>query len=157
MPETKLELVPETTLQEAKKFLRDNWKDGCTCLACGQHVQLYSRPITSSMAYGLILLYKAPRQFIHIEEFLKTKDIPASIRGDFSKLRYWDLIEPSENYEGHYKITDTGILFVRLAICVRSHVLLYNNKSYGLAGERVNIKYCLKKKFDYNKLMKGVL
>ena len=118
---------------------------------------MYTRPITSAMAYGLILLSRAPRGFIHIEEFLKTKDIPSSIRGDFPKLRYWDLIQPSQDMDGYYKITDTGIAFVVQAVKVKSHALLYNNKCYGLTGDHVDIVYCLKKKFNYKKLMEGTL
>lgn len=111
------------------------------------------------MAYALIIMYKSNVQFrwIHAETMLKEAECPASIRGDFSKLKYWGLIQPNEESEGFYKITQKGIDFVEGKTKVESHVMLYNNKFYGFKGNYVGIKECLKKKFNYEKLMEGGL
>lgn len=153
------------TLGEARAYLRNNWEKGCVCGNCGQHVQRYSRPITSSMAAGLILMYKfqfpyteTKIQWIHLETFLKNKkDIPSSIRGDMSKLRFWGLIDTHEEEDGLYRVSDKGALFVEGNVKVERNVLLFNNKAYGFKGDYVDIKQCLKNKFDYLKLMKGEL
>lgn len=158
-------LTPQSTIQEAKAFLRERWEKGTECPCCTQHVQKYSRPITSAMAMALIILYKecrkggrhVDRPWIHAETMLKGADCPASIRGDFSKLKYWGLIYPKEEMEGYYDITVKGILFVEGKVKVESHVMLYNNKYYGTKGDYVSIKDCLKKKFNYEKLMEGTL
>jgi len=134
-----------TTLIEAKKFLRDNYKKGTTCPCCAQPVKMYRRPITSAMAIGLITLYKEKELNItHIEDFFKLcKELPSSIRGDFPKLRYWDIIELVSEQDGYYKITKKGERFVKGNEAVKSHVLLYNNKSYGLDGNLITINECL--------------
>jgi hypothetical protein len=163
----KLEKLPDsTTLGEIRAFLRKEWEKGCECPSCGQRVQRYSRPITSAMAYALILFFQRylanKRQnnsetWIHAETFLKNSDCPSSIRGDFSKLKYWGLIQPAEESEGFYMITEKGIQFVLGNVKVESNVLIYNNKFLGFKGDYKDIKECLKTKFNYELLMKGVL
>lgn len=160
------------TLGEVRKILREKIDAGLACPCCTQHVQRYSRPITSAMAAGLILLvnyenkvyntepivWRSESKWTHIEDFFKNiPNLPASIRGDFSKLRFWDLIEPNPENEGYYRSTFSGQSFVKYGDNVQSNVLIFNNKSYGFRGEFVNIKHCLKNKFDYDKLMKGEL
>lgn len=149
------------TITEAKSFLRENWSKGATCPCCQQHVQLYRRPITSAMAAGLILMYHFRKNaFTHVEDFFKKIKCPSSIRGDFSKLRYWGLIEENteeEGQEGFYRVTAKGREFVRCEIKVESHIQLYNDKFYGFVGNYVDIRDCLKTKFDYEKLMAGML
>lgn len=94
--------------------------------------------------------------FGHVEDFFKKENISSSIRGDFPKLRFWGLIEPGVT-DGYYRITNKGFLFVECKTKVESNVMLYNNKSYGFKGKYVDIRECLKKKFDYELLMKGWL
>lgn len=154
-----MEIMKETTLKEAQAELRKNLEDGGICPCCKQHVQIYSRPITSSMAYALIIFYRYCKEkdlsLAHAESVFKLVNVPASLRGDFSKLRFWGLINFLE--DGFYNVTKEGEAFVTNQITVLSHVRLYNNKMYGSFGKNVNIKDCLKKKFDLDKLMKGLL
>lgn len=159
-----MERLPDSTsLGTVRSILREKWDEGLTCPCCQQHVQRYSRPITSAMAAGLILFYyqqirNPETQWIHAEEFFKEKrGLPSSIRGDFSKLRFWGLIQANDESEGYYRVTDKGMDFVKLSAKVESHVMLYNNKSYGFKGHYVDIQWCLKKKFDYIKLLNGTL
>ncbi len=156
-----MERLPDTmTLGEARKLLREKADKGLDCPCCTQHTQVYHRPITSAMAYGLILFYNhdTGRKPIHAEDFFKgVKDLPSSIRGDFSKLRFWGLIQADPNNEGWYYVTFSGMVFVLGRIKVKSHVKLFNNKKYGMDGEEVDIRECLKNKFDYLKLMEGTL
>lgn len=160
-------LPDSTLLGEARLYLRTNIRKGVSCPCCTQRVQQYERPITSAMAYGLILLYRHYKKnfhpfqintYVHLESILKeTPDIPSSIRGDMSKLKYWDIILPNPDQDGYYKLTDKGIAFIKGEIRVESHAILFNNKFYGFKGELVGISECLKNKFDFNKLMEGIL
>jgi hypothetical protein len=156
-------LPDSTTLGQAKMALRTKLTEGATCPCCQQHAQMYSRPITSAMAAALILLYRHQLSnpgmtWFHAENFFKDrKNIPASIRGDFSKLRFWGLIQADDDSEGYYRVTTKGIDFIKGEIKVESNVKLYNNKAYGFKGGYVNIHHCLKKKFNYELLMKGIL
>lgn len=157
-------LKPEIyTLDDAKKYLRNNFEDGCKCPACGQMVKLYKRKITSSMAYGLIILSKKTSvgEYIHLLNFFKNIDyVPAGIVGDLPKLRWWGLIkesdEPKEDgnpNNGYYSLTSNGKLFVDDMISVSKYVYLYNNKVQSRSDEQVKIKEALKDKFDYSEIM----
>ena len=149
------------TLSEAKEYLKDNYKDGCICPTCNQFVKLYKRALTSSMAYGLILLYKSNKtDYFHIENYLKEQDCPSSIRGDISKLCHFGLLQRQEGKKedgnpssGHYKLTDKARAFVMGKITVPKHVNIYNKIVYGYSENHTNIKGALKKKFNYNELL----
>jgi len=124
------------------------------------------------MAYALILMFKAPADvhteegYIHIENYFKSiKDLPASIRADVPKLRFWDLIVPWQgNTEdgnpnsGFYKLTQWGKDFVQLKTKVPPVVRLYNNKFYGYKKglPEISIVQALKNKFNYKELMHGL-
>ncbi len=162
-----IEILPSSTVEEAKVFLRERFHDGATCPVCLQHCQMYRRPITSSMAYALVLFYLAPKPadgYVHVEEYLKKQKCAASIRGDFSKLRFWKLVEPKEGAKddgnpsnGFYKITLKGQQFVENKIEVPRHVFLYNNKAYAFSEEVIGVEKTLRDRFNYDKLMKGEL
>lgn len=161
-------------LSDAQSFVKKNLQgEGSICPCCNQMAKMYRRPITSSMAYGLYLMYKEyqnTKDFIHIERFFKRKDIPSSIRGDIPKLRFWGLIEMKQNIEvtpagknkgepveGFYKVTAKGVDFIENKITVPCSVWVYNNTPYDFEGKEVSIKDCFKKKFDYDKLIKNTL
>lgn len=164
----------EITIEQARNKMRPLLKKGTVCLCCGGNVKMYSRTITSAMAYGLIILYNESNRIvnhsyylIHIENFFKSiPGLPASIRADVPKLRFWNLIQP-EGQEGEdgnpsngmYKITELGKSFIEGLVTVPRHVKIYNNKFYGYEQSTgtISIKEALKNKFDYKKLMKGEL
>lgn len=152
-------------LKEAKEFLRENWMegDGVDCPCCSQRVKLYRRNITSSMAAGLIVLYKHktedPNGWVHIPSLVKQNHL---LTGDFAKLKYWGLIVPKDeirddgsNRNGYYKITTDGRLFVEGRLQVEKYKFIFNKKVYdtGEVQELIDIHAALKNKFNYNELM----
>jgi len=155
------------TIHEAKKELREHWLEGASCPVCNQYVKLYHRKITSSMAYGLILVYRYFRihpeaEFVHVSDYLNTLEIDGAIRntGDITKLRYWGLIdsdktvrEDGSKRSGFWTITEKGKQFVRGEITVPSHVKIFNNKYFGFTGEHITIREALQNKFNYDELM----
>ena len=158
------------TISEAKASMRPLLRTGVVCPVCNQFVKQYSRSITSSMAYGLVLLnYRAETKGVtnyeHIENLFKViNDLPSSVRGDIPKLRFWGLIEPRMDDKvdgnpnsGYYRITQQGKDFVNGKIKVLSHVLIYNNKMYGFPPEakEISIEQAIKNKFDYKSFIKG--
>ena len=161
------QLSSNTTLGEAKKFLHDNWDVGAVCPCCTQMVKLYHRPITSSMAYALILLYKYVEasdgiiEYIHMNNYLNSLDIPFPVKsGDNAKLRYWGLIEEKVEIRkdgskraGYWRVTELGKQFARGEIGVQQYARVFSSKCYGLAGEHIGIRDALGKKFNYNELM----
>lgn len=153
------------TISQAKAFLRQNFEKGCECPACGQHVKIYKRPLTSAMIHALIIISKAPTDpegYVHVENYLKSRaDVPASVRGDMSKLRYWGLIAPKDakredgsSRNGYYKILEAGKKFIKGEISVYSHVMIYNNMFIGFYGEPKNISQIVKK-FNYKELIES--
>ena len=157
------------TISEAKDSMRPLLRKGVVCPVCHQFVKQYSRSITSSMAYGLVLLnYRADvkgiEEYLHFENYFKSiPDIPSSIRSDVPKLRFWGLIEPRMDEKGdgnpnsgYYRITQQGKDFVNGKVKVMSHVLIYNNKMYGFPPEakEISIEQAIKNKFDYKSFIK---
>lgn len=160
-------LPANTPLTEAKEFLRDNWDEGAICPCCTQTVKLYKRPITSSMAYALILLYKhfeknPDQEWVHMNDYLNSiEGLPFPVKsGDNAKLRYWELLEEKVEVRddgskraGYWKLTQLGRDFVEGRTTVQSHARVFNSKSYGLIGDLVDIHQALGNKFNYSELM----
>lgn len=150
------------TIDDAKIFLRANWRNpgGVLCPCCNQNVYLYDRQIYKTMAEQLIELYRLSRTrrgFYHISK-LKP---PKSGGGDFSKLRYWGLVEPEPKNDdpekrssGNWRITQKGIDFVEERITIPKFCYTYNKKPLKLGGPDVSILDCLAKdRFRYDELM----
>jgi hypothetical protein len=157
------------TINEAQRYMRERIKEGVQCPCCYQNVKMYYRPLSSSMVYGLMLIYREfnrtfgpPVEWLHVENFFKDiKGLPSSVRGDIPKLRFWGLIEPfscglddGNPNNGMYRITDLGRKFVEGKVLLQNKVKLYNNKFYGFAGPEVDIFVALKNKFNYNEIIK---
>jgi len=152
------------SLSEAKKELGTKLKEGTTCPCCGQYAKIYRRKLSSAMACGLIKMYRLHKlDWFHAEDSFKTcTGLPSSIRGDFSKLRHWGLIEkreknddPDKKDSGYYHVTQKGADFALGFIKVPSHVLLYNTTCLGLDGNRIEILTALRNKFSYKDLMEN--
>lgn len=150
---------PLTTLREVHAFLRSHSKDGTECPACFQRVQMYRRPITSTMARSLIALYRAggTTEFVHLPTVLDKKG------ADEGKLPYWGLLEeelvrrPDGGRAGYWRVTDRGRAFIFDGLRVPSHALVYNRRCYGLDDTTtVSIDDALGKKFNLAELLAGV-
>jgi len=150
----------QVALGSVKKYLREQFDDGCECPACGQYVKQYRRRIGSPQCRGLILLYSIhnnlQKEWVHIRDIIKE----VNVHGDFAKMLYWELIEekPNDNNEkknsGLWKITNKGKSFVRNEIKIPSHAFVYNGKCNGMSESTTDIVESLGKKFNYNNLMK---
>ena len=147
------------SIDQAKKYLRENWHKGCECPACGQLVKLYKRNLSATPARGLIELYKLDQikpGYHHIREIESQE---RSHGGDFGKMVYWGLIVQLENNDtkkrtsGMWAITDKGKRFVRGLIAVPQKVLIFNAKYFGYDGPNITIEMALGKHFDYAELM----
>tara|TARA_R110002153_G_scaffold241842_1_gene397018 strand:- start:109 stop:555 length:447 start_codon:yes stop_codon:yes gene_type:complete len=144
-----------TTIEEAKKFLNDNFEEGTECPCCNQNVKLHPFKLTGGVASILIKFYKArDKGWVHpIKEF-------NTINGNYAKLRHWGLIEknknnsdPSVKASGLWRITIAGISFVDGDCLVPEKVKLFNNKFYGYSGGQITIRQALGNKFNYEQLM----
>lgn len=155
----------ERTVKEAKVFLHKNRMKGCVCEVCEQYVKMYRRKLTSSMAYGMILIYNAGQiDWFHLDKFFKSQNCATSIRGDIPKLRYWGFIEKmvavredGNPRAGYYRLTQKGMRFISGKIMAPTYAIIYNNKLFGMSNEDTDIRKALTNKFNYNQLMGRLL
>lgn len=158
----------DSTLREAKEWLRSKLDTGEHCPCCGQFARWYVRKLHSSIAASLIFFYKnfEYNKFTHKNDLIAKAKHPwlssALGGGDFSKAALWGLIEekpknPSDRgrTSGYWRLTNRGVDFVCGKTQVQSHVRLYNGKVFGFTGDKVSIIDCLGKRFSYAELMGG--
>ena len=147
------------TIQEAKTFLRDNFKKGTNCPCCGQRVQLYNRKVHAQTAVDflkLVRMYLKEPRFYHINEIG-----PINGGGDFAKLRYFKLIEYQENNDtskrtsGLWRPTDFGLAVARRERSFPKYAYVFDSKVEYYSDDRVMITDSLGKKFNYDELMRG--
>jgi hypothetical protein len=159
-------MTRQSTIKEARDYLFDekNFSKGKICPCCDQHVKLYRRSIHHAMARGLIEAYKlgADKEFIHVPTALLGVAIN-STAAEFSKLRYWNLVEEMINEDtkkrcsGYWKLTKEGVDFVLNRTRLPKYVYTYNQKALdtGFEYEDINISEALNNIFDYQELMKS--
>jgi len=157
----------DISLAMAKSWLRERVNKGARCPCCHQFAKIYSRQITSRMAYYLILLYKMSRgnEYIHVNELndRTTNKIPLYGGGDFAKLSYWKLIEPlpkddddddgAAKTSGYWRITEIGKKFVEGKTDLFKYANIYDGRIMGYSGDKQTIQEALKNKFNYRELM----
>ena len=76
-----------STIYEAKEFLKSKLDEGAICPCCKQNVKMYRYKLTSGLAVVLIKFYHRSGKWVHPIKTFKT------INGDYAKLRHWGLIE----------------------------------------------------------------
>lgn len=164
------------TLAEERARLRERWTEGTTCRCCTQRVQLYRRGLTSGMALALLSFYRATVAaadgdagdgWLHAEETFKAdRALPRSARGDFTKLRYWGLVEGAagrrpdgSRRNGVWRLTAAGRAFCEGRLAVRKYVWLYNDREYPApegaaeAGRHVTVRDALGDRFDFDRMV----
>lgn len=156
----------------AREFVRASAPDkGCNCPCCGQYAKLYRRSLTSAMALALVQIYHYFRQhhwkgWLHVPEHLAAqKSVPPRIAagwhgGDWSKLRYWQLIEPQPGERqdgsprmGYWAITELGRQFVEREMKVPKYFYIYAQTFMGLDLPYITIDEALGTTFNYDQLM----
>lgn len=150
--------MSETTLRQAKEWLRTQTDKGANCPCCNQFVKFYKRKLYASMSRMLIALYyMEPDEYHHIQTIAKAGG--TGHPGDFAKLVYWEMIiektldGEDKRSSGWWKITEKGQKFVQNQLSVLSHCLVYNKKVLDRYGDSITIRDSLGKKFSYEELM----
>jgi hypothetical protein len=154
------------TMAEGKAFLKENYAKGIECPCCKQFVKLYKRNLNSAMAWTLIEIYNETKRmeddgaipaiaWIHVKEYLRVNGLHNG--HDWTLLQWWDLLEERKTdsglpNSGRWRITEKGVLFVRMQLTVPKYISFYNSKAYGKSIEMVNIKQALGTKFNYEEL-----
>jgi hypothetical protein len=135
---------------------------GHECPACTSFVKTYNRRLSSSIARCLLRLYDLTQhnpdtEFFHVKRFgFEAKEV--------ALLAHWGLMLEAQNEDtskrtsGYWKITESGIDFVRLRFFVPLYIVIHLNNLVGFAGAAVSIQDCLERNnsFDYLELMDGI-
>jgi hypothetical protein len=167
MMHEQIEIIPtdQPAIDRIKRIVWTKAKqEGSDCPCCGQFAKAYERSITSAMSYGLIKLYQHTPDYIHLENFFKSIDVPSSVRGDMTKFKHFNCLEPhvdkrddGSNRNGFWRITGTGVAYVKGEIALPKWALIYNGKAVKYSEENRTITETLKSKFNYQELMNPCL
>lgn len=130
------------------------------CPECGRHAQIYYRRIHASIALQIVQLYKlgGDTMYVHTSKLIPKGGCGV---GDFSKAKYWGLIEEKtalsskQKSSGYWMLTKLGIEFVTNDAKLPKFALVYDDKVIDMMGSLVSISDCLIHKFDYDELMAG--
>jgi len=158
-----------STLKEAKDWLRERLGEGAQCPCCTQFAKKYPRTIHSTMARQLIAFYHASQeaglssvngQFPFVEwAKVMPQEFHAQRGTDFVKLAYWGLIEeqpntdPDRRSSGFWRLLPKGVDFVTGKLGVKKRAIIYSNRVLAFEGDVVYIRDCLGDKFSYSELM----
>lgn len=151
----------DMTLQEARDKLRELVEHGHRCPCCTQFAKVYKRKVNSTMARGLIDIYRnAGIEWCHVRSLRSSSH--AGDNREESKLRYWGLLEEETDRRGDggrsgwWRVTPEGEEWVLNRSSVLKYALLYDGRCLGHRGELVTIKDALGEKFRYDDLMAGL-
>lgn len=149
-----------TTLAEAKQWLRDRLDEGACCPVCTQRAQRYHRKLNASAVYGLIQMYRA--HGMNWGHAPSTGEV-ARLGGELARCRYWGLIEELDEKRadggraGWWRVTPQGQEFILNRLHVPSHAYIYDNRLMKLDDTQlVNCEEALGRRFNYNQLLQGI-
>lgn len=148
----------QTTLGEARAWLRARVEDGATCPCCTQLAKVYRRRIHAAMARDLIIAARASDG-----EWFHVRTVLGHDGGDFAKLTYWGLIQDDADAvrddgstrTGWWQVTSMGVKFAHNRCTVPKYARIYDGRLLSLKGEEVTVRDCLGKRFNYEELMRG--
>lgn len=136
--------------------------EATACPCCGRYAQIYRRRLHTSVCLQLIQLYRigGPFSYVHVSKLIP-KGMSGS--GDFTKAKYWALIEenPADwdmpHRSGNYKLTSAGVGFVRNETPIMEVARVFDDEVLGYEGRSVYIREAVQRKFNYDDLMEGLL
>ena len=158
----------ESSLKEAKAWLRQRLDKGVACPCCTRLAKVYKRGLSSGKAVALIQLYKItqaqspPNGWLHVSREMLAAGMNANSM-EYSKLQHWKLLEPypatSDRKDperlgaGYWRLTPRGILFVQEKCKVPKYILVYDQRCIGYEDPRIDIREARSTKFNYQELM----
>lgn len=138
-----------------------DFRVGVECPCCRQYAKMYRRKVNSSMARGLIEMYRAyGLRYGNLQEVRRKRG--ATDNREESKLRYWGLVEedlhPRDDggRSGFWRVTERGESWVNGCITIPKYAYLYDGECMSVSGDPVDIHDALGQKFSYRDLMIGV-
>lgn len=145
------------SVREARAHLQENLDTGLHCPCCGKWAKRYRRLLNSTMARGLVWVYRQGPSGTWVDVqtgphwLLRSKQLPTT--------QLWDLVEkmpnddPARKSSGRYRLTRRGRSFVERRLRVPKHVYEFNGEVVAYGDEYVTIREALTDKFVYEELM----
>jgi hypothetical protein len=159
--------TPVVTLRQGRQFIQEalQQKKGGDCPCCGQRVLVSAERFRAGCA---ILLRYVDVQTTDEEPWFAVSAFPpwapqGGIR-NWSKLRYWDLVEeksnvdPSKRSSGAWRLTSFGRRWTRQQERIPERAHLFNGQCYGFTGDMVTVRQVLERAdsdFDYQGFWDG--
>lgn len=149
--------APDTSLADAKQWLREQLDGGAPCPCCTQFAKVYRRKITSRQVRALIRVWRsAGTDWCHVTTVHPSL---AGDGGELSRLRYWGLLEEADERRedggraGWWRVTDRGEQYVLGRTTVPKYAHIYDSRCLALSGDLVSVRDALGTKFNYAELM----
>jgi len=166
-----LDFVPKepapVTLRDAREEVFSMRTQGIKCPCCDQFAKVYRRNLNSSMASGLIRFYMATQdinKFHHVPTVF-TRMKMNFMNTEFSKLRYWGLVEEQTSDDvqekktsGYWRVTEKGRDFALAMITVPKYIYLYDSQICENFSDptQIDINQALGSRFNYQELMRAI-
>lgn len=127
------------------------------CPCCKRFAKVYKRRLHSAVIQQLIKLYQlnGANVFVHASKLIPEKQTGA---GDFTKAKYWGLIEQSTNKNpklktnGFWRLTKLGVGFIENWQVIPKFLWIFDDKIIKVSDESVNISQ-IYNNFDYRELI----
>ena len=147
---------------EQKEALMKAAKDkGVDCPCCEQLVKVYKRRVNSSMARGLIAMYKEyGTSFGSLQDVRRKHGL---LNKEESVMRYWGLIKEQDikrqdgGRAGFWCVTPLGEQWIKNQTTILRYAHIYNGKCLEIEGKPTTIQNALGKDFNLQELMSGTL
>lgn len=152
-----MKLPSDSTIEEAKDFLKENWLKGESCPCCNQFVKLYKLKISGQAVRDLLRLCVITNG--EVGEYRHINDFGNLASRSLSKLAHWGLVTDEANEDttkrtsGMWAMTEKGKQFAQNEIEVPKYAYLYNSECKALSTDTVDVKEALGIKFNYEELM----
>jgi len=147
-------------LRDARRKWRETIQArGGDCPCCGRFGKVYRRNLDSGIARGLLLLsqFGPNGEWVHYHKLMDHYDSRS-----FGKTQYWGLVEPhgpdtaTGAPKGLWRLTETGMRFVRGEITVNQYCLHYDHECLGYGGPQITIQDAFKTPFEYSQVFDAV-
>lgn len=147
---------PEGELAQARRRFWSGIEEpsGCTCEVCGRWARIHRRRITAGAAGCAMWMLKYHRQeWVHVaaaapKQFIENRE--------YNRLGYWGLLEaqpnvsdPSKRTLGIWRLTDSGVEWVRQRRAVPAWVEVYDDRVVRVADDVVYFAAAMGEHFDY--------
>jgi hypothetical protein len=141
------------TLQEAQEYVRRILEEGkedrsveADCPCCSRKVKMYHRKVYDSMVTQLVQMTDPAG--VHGRSM--TNGLASA--ADYTKLRYWELVEQLE--DGAWIITGRGQDFLAGRISIPKYAYVFKNTVYGFSNdEQVTVRECVSEDFNLDEMM----